>query len=57
MQGFSSAAFGIPQLIFFGPSDEELWHPWSTRHRILKSNPIDRISVAQAASAVEDLLQ
>jgi heptosyltransferase-3 len=52
-----AAAFGIPQLIFFGPSDEELWHPWSTPHRILKSNPIDRISVAQAASAVEDLLQ
>ncbi len=50
-----AAAFGIPQLVFFGPSDEEIWHPWRTRHHILKSRQIDQITVAQAVSALEEL--
>jgi ADP-heptose:LPS heptosyltransferase len=50
-----AAAFGVPQLVFFGPSDEEIWHPWRTRHHLLKSHSINKITVAQAVTAIQDL--
>ncbi len=51
-----AAAFGIPQMIFFGPSDAELWAPWQTPSEILKADgPIRSISVDQSLSALERL--
>jgi heptosyltransferase III len=51
-----AAAFGIPQLIFFGPSDSEVWAPWQTPSEILKADgPIRSISIDQAVGALERL--
>jgi heptosyltransferase-3 len=50
-----AAAFGIPQIVFFGPSDEQIWHPWQTPHQILRANPIHRITVEQAIQALHKL--
>ena len=54
-----AAAFGVPQVVFFGPSDSEVWAPWRTRAEILKApgaiNSISSISVAEAIQAIERL--
>jgi ADP-heptose:LPS heptosyltransferase len=51
-----AAAFGIPQLVFFGPSDSEVWAPWQTPSEILKADgPIRSISVNQSILALERL--
>ena len=51
-----AAAFGVPQVVFFGPSDSTVWAPWQTPAEVLKSDgPIDSISVEQAIRAVEML--
>jgi ADP-heptose:LPS heptosyltransferase len=48
-----AAAFGVPQIVLFGPSDEEVWAPWRTPAEILKAaGPIDSITVAQAIQAL-----
>jgi len=31
-----AAAFGLPALVFFGPSDHAVWRPWRTAHELLK---------------------
>lgn len=51
-----AAAFGVPQVVFFGPSDSEVWAPWRTRAETLKADgPIGSISLEQAIQAVERL--
>lgn len=51
-----AAAFGVPQLVFFGPSDSEVWAPWRTAAEVLNANgPIGSISTEQAIGAVERL--
>lgn len=52
-----AAAFGIPQVVFFGPSDEEIWSPWRTVSRVLKADPIHQITVEQAIHALRGVLQ
>ena len=32
-----AAAFGLPVLVFFGPSDEVVWRPWRTKYELLKN--------------------
>ena len=51
-----AAAFGKPVLVFFGPSDEEIWAPWRTASRVLKSQPIGSITVEEARLALGRLL-
>jgi heptosyltransferase III len=47
-----AAAFGVPQIVFFGPSDPEVWAPWRTSAEILKAEGgIQNISVARAIEA------
>lgn len=49
-----AAAFGVPQVVFFGPSDSTVWAPWQTPAEVLKTDgPIDSISVERAIRAVE----
>ena len=49
-----AAAFGVPQVVFFGPSDATTWGPWQTPAEVLKTDgPIGSISVEQAIRAVE----
>jgi heptosyltransferase-3 len=51
-----AAAFGIPQVVFFGPSDSEVWAPWQTPAEVLKAEgPINSISTNQAIRAIERL--
>jgi len=50
-----AAAFGVPEVVFFGPSDSQIWSPWRTSNVILKGTPIAGISVSAAVEAVETL--
>jgi heptosyltransferase-3 len=50
-----AAALGLPVLVFFGPSDEEIWAPWRTSAEVLKAVPITSITVEQAMQALERL--
>ena len=50
-----AAAFGVPQLVIFGPSDSEVWAPWCTPAEVLKAEDIADISVARAIEAVNRL--
>jgi len=51
-----AAAFGVPQIVFFGKSDAEVWAPWRTPAEILKADGgIANISVEQAIHAAERL--
>ncbi len=50
-----AASFGVPELIFFGPSDHEIWSPWRTEAEVLKSDPITDIDVNQAILALQRL--
>jgi heptosyltransferase III len=51
-----AAAFGVPQIVFFGPSDSEVWAPWRTPAELLRADgPIRDIPVARAMQAVERL--
>jgi ADP-heptose:LPS heptosyltransferase len=51
-----AAAFGVPQVVIFGPSDWEVWSPWRTVAKILRAEgPIADIPVARAIAAVERL--
>ena len=51
-----AAAFGVPELVFFGPSDSEVWAPWRTPSQILRSEgSLASIPVQQAIDALEKL--
>lgn len=50
-----AAAFGVPELIFFGPSDEEIWRPWRTQAEVLKASPIYSIETSAAILALQRL--
>lgn len=51
-----AAAFGVPQVVFFGSSDSEVWAPWRTPAEILKAEGgIRNISVARAIEASDRL--
>jgi heptosyltransferase III len=54
-----AAAFGVPQVVFFGPSDSEVWAPWQTPAEVLKAegplNTLNSISIARAIQAIERL--
>jgi heptosyltransferase III len=49
-----AAAFGLPLVVLFGPSDSEIWSPWRTVGKVVKTDgPIDSIPVSDAIRAVE----
>jgi ADP-heptose:LPS heptosyltransferase len=50
-----AAAFGVPQLVMFGPSDIEVWAPWRTPAETLKADSIRDIPVDRAIQAMERL--
>jgi ADP-heptose:LPS heptosyltransferase len=48
-----AAAFGVPEVVIFGPSDSEVWAPWKTPARVLKAaEGIGTIGVDQVMQAV-----
>jgi ADP-heptose:LPS heptosyltransferase len=50
-----AAAFGIPALVLFGPSDSEIWAPWRTQAEVLQANPIGEIDVEAVQRALRRL--
>jgi heptosyltransferase-3 len=51
-----AAAFGVPVVALFGPSDPANWAPWRTESQVIASpESIGRISVDQVITAIEVL--
>lgn len=51
-----AAAFGIPVVVIFGPSDREVWAPWRTPAEVLTgSGGIEAVSVREVTDALERL--
>ncbi len=49
-----AAAFGLPLVVLFGPSDSEIWSPWRTVGKVIKANgPISNIAVADVIRGLE----
>jgi ADP-heptose:LPS heptosyltransferase len=49
-----AAAFGVPPVVIFGPSDPLIWGPWRTPGEVVKAaGPIESIAAAQVISAVD----
>ncbi|HYP12590.1 MAG TPA: glycosyltransferase family 9 protein [Bryobacteraceae bacterium] len=50
-----AAAFGVPVIAIFGPSDNRIWAPWRTESEVLKKDDIAQITVEQVAQATDRL--
>jgi heptosyltransferase-3 len=51
-----AAAYGVPCVVLFGPTDPEVWRPWRTQGRALQMpGGMQEISVAQVMQAVDAL--
>jgi heptosyltransferase III len=49
-----AAAFGVPPVVIFGPSDPVIWGPWSTRGEVVQADgPISGIAVDRVIAAVD----
>ena len=48
-----AAAFGIPVVVLFGPSDPVTWSPWRTESQVLTAPQISEITTAQVLAAIE----
>lgn len=49
-----AAAFGLPLVALFGPSDSEIWSPWRTVGKVIKAEgPISNIPVADVIRGLE----
>jgi heptosyltransferase-2 len=57
-----AASFHVPVVALFGPLEPWRWHPWDTRHTILRPDdlsgprPLLRLSVASVQAAVDQYL-
>ncbi|MSV34503.1 MAG: glycosyltransferase family 9 protein [Bryobacterales bacterium] len=53
-----AAAFGVPVVVLFGPSNPVTWAPWRTEARVLTSQgSIDKIALAEVSAAAESLVR
>lgn len=51
-----AAAFGVPVVVLFGPSNPVTWAPWRTEARVLTSQgSIDKITIDEVMAAAETL--
>lgn len=50
-----AAAFGIPVVVLFGPSDPVTWSPWRTESQVLTASEINGITTEEAISAIQAL--
>ncbi len=57
-----AASFHVPVVALFGPLEPWRWHPWDTKHTILRpddltgARPLLRLSVAEVQAAIDPLL-
>lgn len=51
-----AAAFGVPQVVVFAPSDAEIWSPWRTPSVVVKADgPIETVPAQRVISAIEEV--
>jgi len=50
-----AAAFGVPVVVLFGPSDPVTWAPWRTEAQVLTAGRMDEITVPSVIAAAEGL--
>lgn len=50
-----AAAFGVPVVVLFGPSDPVTWAPWRTEAQVLTSQEMTGITARDVLDAVESL--
>jgi ADP-heptose:LPS heptosyltransferase len=51
-----AAAFGIPVVVIFGSSDSDIWYPWRTPSRVLRSHTgIEWIGVERVVQSLQEL--
>jgi ADP-heptose:LPS heptosyltransferase len=51
-----AAAFGIPSVVLFGPSNPKVWSPWKTPHRLLTGDGVmANITTTQVVEALGEL--
>ncbi|HYZ83032.1 MAG TPA: glycosyltransferase family 9 protein [Bryobacteraceae bacterium] len=51
-----AAAYGVPVVVLFGPSNPAIWSPWRTESRVFHSpSGIEQIRVEQVLEALESL--
>jgi heptosyltransferase III len=51
------AAFGVPEIVLFGPSDSEVWAPWRTDAEVIKAtSAMAGIQVEEVIGAADRLL-
>ena len=51
-----AAAFGVPSIVIFGPSDPASWGPWRTSGEVVAAaGGIAEVSVAQVLGALQRL--
>ena len=51
-----AAAFGVPSVVLFGPSNPVTWAPWKTEAKVLTSpDSIQRITIQQVIAAADAL--
>ena len=49
-----AAAFGVPPVVIFGPSDASIWGPWRTPGEVIQAEgPIDSVDASRVISAVD----
>jgi ADP-heptose:LPS heptosyltransferase len=51
-----AAAFGVPCVVLFGPSDAVIWSPWRTEAAVLQANPITGITTDSVLESVSRLM-
>lgn len=50
-----AAAFGVPVVVIFGPSDPVTWAPWRTESQVLRAPNIADISIDDVSHAIDAL--
>jgi ADP-heptose:LPS heptosyltransferase len=51
-----AAAFGVPSVVLFGPSNPAIWGPWQTESEVVVApDGLDQVSVSRVIAALERL--
>jgi ADP-heptose:LPS heptosyltransferase len=50
-----AAAFGLPVVAIFGPSDEKVWAPWRTASQVLKGRTASEVPLGDVLAAMARL--
>jgi len=51
-----AAAFGVPSVVLFGPSNPAIWGPWRTESQVIAApEGLSHVSVSRVIAALERL--